>query len=203
MAQSTRLRGIVLQFIIAWAALFVIPPAAIARLGETVESFRSHTGKIYKFKNDSRKDNNHYYMFSMLLDAKQQEAAPGVAAGITLTTVNGRITGESMAVRLGDGSAAAKLFGLSKALEFAYSVLGKPASKNSKEAEAEFSAFSAAAEQALFGLPQNIRYRGYSSKITLSRTAAGDLVVAITPEKRTEPTTSDQSKQNAVQTKRR
>lgn len=187
---------ITLKFLALGAVFLVIPPAAIGRLGETVESFRSHTGKIYRFKNDSRKDDNHYYMFSMVLDPQQQEAAPGVAAGVTLTTLNGRITGESMAIRLGDGSPAAKLFGLSKALAFAYYAIGKTASKNSRESEAEFSAFSAAAEQALFGMPQNIRYRGYNSKITLSRTASGDLVVAATPEKRIESIKGDQGKKS-------
>jgi hypothetical protein len=188
--------------VLLWCGASILTPEACwARLGEKLESFRTRTGKLYNFKNDSRKDNNHYYMFSMVLEPQQQEAAPGVAAGVTLTTVNGRIVGESMAIRFGDGSPAAKLFGTAKCLEFVYDAVGKPKPKKPEEAEAEFNAFTQAADQALLGSPQNIRYRGYNSKITLSRTTFGDLVIAVTPDKPLLPAKIEPIKQTEKRSK--
>jgi hypothetical protein len=157
---------------------------AEARLGEPIANFKARNAGHYQLKSEKKKDQStSYYIFSLIIDKEQREAAPNLAGGITITVTNGHITGQSLALRFDSGSEAEKLLGVAHCLEFVYEAIGKRRPLTKTAQDNELNAFTAGVNQALAGSPQCVRYPGFHAKITLSRTTAGDLVVGVSPEK--------------------
>jgi hypothetical protein len=154
---------------------------AEARLGESFQSFRVKAAKGFKFKSESKRDTRTYYMYSMSLDPNTTQAAPGFAGGLTVTVVNGKVTGQSMVMRLGDNYQAGKALATAHALDFAYESLGKP-SPNKESTEKEFQAYSQAIDMVMSGSPQNLRYPGFNGVITLSMAPEQGVIIAATPD---------------------
>lgn len=155
---------------------------AEARLGETYAAFKAKAAKGFTFKSESKKDTRTYYMFSMALDPSTLQAAPGFAGGLTVTVVNGHVTGQSMVMRLGDNYEAGKTLATAHALDFAYEALGKPGPKNKEATEKEFQSYTSAIDKVLAGNPYNLRYPGFNGVITMSLSADQALIIAATPD---------------------
>ncbi len=153
-----------------------------ARLGESFQSFKAKAAKGFKFKSESKKDTRTYYMYSMALDPTTTQAAPGFAGGLTVTVVGGRVTGQSMVMRLGENYEAGKALATAHALDFAYESLGKPSPKTKESTEKEFQAYSQAIDMVMGGSPQNLRYPGFNGVITFSLAADQGVIIAATPD---------------------
>lgn len=152
-------------------------PAA-ARIGEAYSEFKPKAERGFKLKSETKKDNRTYYMYVMTLDRPTQEAAPGFTGGLTLTVIGGKITGQSMVLRLGDYQEAGKALAAAHALDFAYESLGKASPKSKVTTEKELAAYTTALDQALDGVAQNIRYPGFNVKITMSKYGQADILIA-------------------------
>ena len=85
----------------------------------------------------------------MVTDANVQQQAPNFAAGITVTVVDKKIVGESMALRIGDNYATGKELATLHVMDFAYESLGKPAPASEAAANAELNEFSSAIDRVL------------------------------------------------------
>jgi len=173
------LRGAVgLRLQASWAAvallLLTCDWPAQARLGENIGAYKSAIAPTFKYKSQSKKDARTDYMYTMVVDQKTKEAAPGFAGGLTVSEVNGRITGQSLVLRIGESYEAGKTLVTSKALEFAYEALGKPTPRST---EKEFSAYSIAIDQVLAGAAQNLRYPGFSGAINITRFGDGEILI--------------------------
>ena len=151
-------------------------------MGQTIDAFMTKSASAYKYKSSTKKADRSYYMFSMITDATVQQQAPNFAAGITITVVDKKIVGESMALRIGDNYAAGKELATLHVMDFAYESLGKPAPSSESAANAELNQFSIAIDQVMAGTAQHVTYPGYNDRITMSRTSDGQLLVAVTPD---------------------
>ncbi len=155
---------------------------AEARLGESFATFKVKAAKGFKFKSETKKDTRTYYIYSMALDATTMQAAPGFAGGLTVTVVNGHVTGQSMVMRFGDNYQAGKALATAHALDFAYEALGKPSPKTKESTEKEFTQYTSAIDQVMGGSPQNLRYPGFNGVITLSVSPDQGVIIAATPD---------------------
>jgi len=155
---------------------------AEARLGEPFATFKVKAAKGFKFKSESKRDNRTYYMYSMSLDAPTMQAAPGFAGGLTVTVVNGHVTGQSMVMRFGDNYEAGKALAVAHALDFVYESLGKPSPKSKDSTEREFQQYTNAIDLVMAGNPQNLRYPGFNGVITLSLSSDQGVIIAATPD---------------------
>lgn len=159
--------------------IFSLPmPCAQARLGEDFAKYRLRVAKGFSPAGEQRSQESINYLFQLLVDPQQLRAAPGYAAGITITSVKGKITGQSMAVRLGANSTVGTMLAAIHGFAFAYEAIGKPLPTEKAKAEAQLKAFSAAVVQALAGSAQNLRYPGFPGLVTVARDASGNLIVA-------------------------
>lgn len=152
-----------------------------ARIGEEFSRFKSKVERGFKLKSTTKKDNRTYYMYVMELDKTTQEAAPGFTGGLTLTVVGGKITGQSMVLRLGDNFDAGKTLAAAHALDFAYESLGKQNPKSKATTEKELTSYTNALAQVLAGAAQNIRYPGFNVKITMSKYGENGILIAAVP----------------------
>lgn len=156
--------------------------SAEARLGEPYATFKVKAAKGFKFKSESKKDTRTYYMYSMSLDAPTMQAAPGFAGGLTVTVINGHVTGQSMVMRLGENYEAGKTLAVAHALDFAYEALGKPSPKSKESTDREFQQYTNAIDLVIGGSPQNLRYPGFNGVITLSLASDQSVIIAATPD---------------------
>jgi hypothetical protein len=167
---------------------------AQARLGESINNFRAKAAASFKFKTETKKEDRSYYMFTMTLDDKTKEGAPGFAGGLTLTVVDNKIVGQSMILRLGDNYEGGKALATLHCMDFAYESIGKPAPKNKQNSESEYAMYGQAIDQVLAGSSQHVKYPGFNDKITMSRTNDGDLLIAVTPDLSSDPAKPDANK---------
>jgi hypothetical protein len=173
------------MFAAATVAVAVVAGTACgaeARLGESYHAFKTKLERSYKFTKESKKDDRTYEMFTMIVDDATKAKAPGFGAGLTLTVVDGKILGQALAIRMGDNMEGGKAVAALHVMDFIYEAIGKPAPKSKDAAETEFQQFQSAIEQVLSGLPQHVQYPGFKARITLSRTADGELLLAATPD---------------------
>jgi len=152
-------------------------PGAQAKLGEDFAKYKARTAKGLIAAGERKNGDATNYMFQLAPDEKQQLASPGYAAGVTITAVNGKITGQSMAIRPGNNPIMGGTMAAIHGFAFAYEAIGKPLPTAKPQAEAQFKAFSDAVTQAFFGNAQNLKYPGFSGLITISRDGVGNLVV--------------------------
>ena len=161
--------------------VFSIGSAAVAKIGAPVQSFMAKNGRLFTFKNRTVKDDKIYYVYSLNSHPAQQHSSPGFAGGITLTTDQNKIEGESLILRLGADQEVGKVFAAALCMELTYEAIGKTPPRTETLRGKEFTSYSNAITRGLSGLPQVIRYKGYPMRITISRTDQGELLLAITP----------------------
>lgn len=166
----------------AIAVTFLSAYDAQARLGESFATFRTKIARNYKFKSERKNDQKTYYMFSLVTDPNSATSAPGYAGGMTVTVMNGHITGQSLALRLGENYEAGKSLASTRALDFVYEALGKPMPTNQQAIEKEREAYSSAIDQVLANTPQNLRYPGFNGVITLSQAPEQTVIIAATSD---------------------
>jgi hypothetical protein len=145
-----------------------------AKLGQDFTEYKKRISTA--FVASGQQGNN--YMYTMTIDPKQAMASPGYAGGLTVTVANGKVTGQSLAIRPGIQPVFGPTIATVHSFAFAYEAIGKELPKNEKAGEAEFKAFGGAVAKAFQGQPQNLRYPGYPGIITVSRDASGNLIVA-------------------------
>lgn len=164
-------------------ALLSLPQSvAHARLGDNYQAFK--TAKLVKNWTPAAEDSSGpktNYRFSLNSAPEQQTASPGYAAGLTITVVAGKVTGQSIAIRPGANQMVGAAMATAHGFAFAYEAIGKPVPKDKAKADAEFKAFSESVGQAFLGRAQNIKYPGINGLITVTRDNLGDLIVAATP----------------------
>lgn len=155
---------------------------AEARLGEPIQAFKNRVAGAYKAKPVTKKEDRSYHMFSLMPSNEVKEKTPGFGVGITATVVDGKIVGQSMAIRFGDNYDAGKKLGALYTMDFAYESIGKPPPKSKEAVDVEVGQFAMAIEQVLAGNSQHVSYPGFAYRITMSRTKEGDLLIAVTPD---------------------
>lgn len=155
---------------------------AEARLGEDFAKYKTRVARGFIATGEKKSGNTVNYMFQLVVDQRQQLASPGYAAGITITAQNGKITGQSMAIRPGTNPLVGGTLAAIHGFAFAYEALGKPLPTDKLKAEMQFKAFSGAVTQAFMGNPQNLRYPGFPGLVTVTRDPSGNLIVAARPE---------------------
>jgi len=173
--------GICTLLILCAACLELAQPAAHAKLGE---SFPAYKAKIIKNWTQTAQDSvgpKTNYRFTLIISPQQQNASQGYAAGLTITVADGKIVGQSVAIRPGMNQVVGAAMATAHGFAFAYEAIGKPIPQEKAKSEAEFNAFSQAVGQAFMGKAQNIRYPGCSGLITVTRDNLGDLIIAATP----------------------
>jgi len=176
------MRKISLGCLCALTMFFVPQLEASARLGQSIEGFKGKLTSSFKFKGQTKKQDRTYYMFSLVSTASTQNRAPGFGAGITATVVDGKVVGQSMVLRLGDNFSGGKELATLHSMDFAYEALGKSPPSSQASLKQELDQYSSAIDQVLGGSAQHVRYPGFTSLITMSRTTDGDVLIAITPE---------------------
>lgn len=157
--------------------------AAWGKIGEPLKSFKARTAKLYKPTQDmpgtDGKSMNH--IFEMIISDKKSAISPGYAVGITVTTVNDKIVGQSMAIRSGATAAIGTSLAAQDAYEFAIDAAGKSKPIKKEEALKELQSFTEQVNRAYLGQTQYIRYPNIKAQILLSFDRMGNLLVAVTP----------------------
>lgn len=161
-------------FVVALAFLISGFAPAQAKLGEAFDAYKARIANAFT----PAGQRGNYYMFNMKVEPKEAMASPGYAGGLTVTVTNGKVTGQSLAIRPGLDALVGGTLAAMHGMVFAYEAIGKPLAKDKTQGDAEFKAFSTAVGQAFLGQPQNVRYPGYGGVITLSRDGTGNLIVA-------------------------
>lgn len=165
----------------AAACLGLSAPAAQAKLGEAYQTYKVKVARSWSFAAEDANGPKTNYRFTLIISPDEQRASPGYAAGLTITAVNGKITGQSMAIRTGDNQVVGAAMATAHGFAFAYESLGKPLPVEKAKSEAEFKAFSEAVGQAFLGKPQYMKYPGFAGLITVTRDNQGNLIIAATP----------------------
>lgn len=162
-------------------ALFLPANAAQAKFGEAIDKFRQKMASHFTYISTEKKNTKVYYHFSVNTDSKIQQANPGFAGGLTITTENGKIAGESLLIQLGTQDDIGKKLAAILCLNLAYDALGKPIPLTDRDQQAEYDAYFKAVDDAMSHQPGHISYPGYSSRLTFSQTNDGNLLFAINP----------------------
>jgi hypothetical protein len=168
--------------VIALASLFSLRPEAQARLGEDINRYKAKATKAYAFKAESTKGDKKYYQFVLKVPQELKQAAPEFSGGLTITASGGKIVGQSMVLSLGKSLLVGKAIAVRYALDFAFESLGRSVPKTAKSVSEEVKSYTEIINKALAGEPQNIRYPKVKGKITVTRQADGNLVMATTPD---------------------
>jgi len=155
-------------------------PPAFAKIGAPVATFNAKMGHLFIAKETENKDTASYAHYVLIGDPDRQKRSPGFGAGMTLTVKANKIVGESLVVKLGKNPQVGKMFSVMLAMNVCYEALGKETPKTAKATNDEVRAYASAAERALSGSPEFIRYKGFPMKITMSKFGDSDLLVAIT-----------------------
>jgi hypothetical protein len=168
---------------LALSLCFLTSIAAQAKLGEPLKAFKARTAKLYKPTQDmpgtDGKSMNH--IFEMIVTDKKAAISPGYAVGVTITTVNDKIVGQSMAIRSGATASIGTSLAAQDAYEFAIDAAGKPKPAKKEDALRELQSFTEQVNRAYLGQTQYIRYPNVKAQIILSFDRMGNLLVAVTP----------------------
>jgi len=182
MLTSKPVGGLILGITFALLAIFAGAGAVEAKLGQDFQTYRTATLKAWKPAGESKSGTDTNYRYQMPEDVKQQQISPGYAVGLTITVSGGKISGQSLAIRVGANPIGGGLLSALQGFAFAYESLGKPVPTRKDQLDFQFKAFSGAVTQAFLGQAQILRYPGYPGKITLSKDSIGNLIIAVTPE---------------------
>ncbi len=162
-------------------ANFIGALPADAKLGEDIAKYKAKVAKAYTFKSQSEKAGKSYDVFSINVTPEIKKVAPEFGGGLTITVDKGKITGQSMVLRLGKNEEIGKAIAVRYALDFAFEALGRSVPKHQKELVDEIDSYKTVIKNALAGDAQNVRYPNVAGKITVSKQKDGSLVFAATP----------------------
>lgn len=152
-----------------------------AKIGEPVSAYRARYAQKYKFRAQETRGAQTYLRFAFPLSPEEESQCPGFGTGITITVANGKIVGQSMAIRMGDAFDQGRALGSRRALDFILEAIGKPKSTSKVEDEQQLASIKNAIEQALISNPQNIQFPGFPQRSKLSSSQSGDLLIAVLP----------------------
>ncbi len=172
-------RGVFSLLLLLW--LMVSSQPGEAKLGESFQLYKTKVARSWNVagvQGDGAKNN---YRFSLIVPQQQQDASPGYAAGLTITVVDGKITGQSVAIRPGSNPLVGAAMASAHGFAFAYESIGKPIPEGKAQSEAEFNQFTQAIGLAFNAQPQYLRYPGYSGVITVMCNNLGDVIIAAVP----------------------
>jgi len=162
------------------------PLQAEARLGEDFGAFLHRftvAAKSLKPLSQLPGVSTQHFTFEVNVPLEQKKASVGFAAGVTVTVSDGRIVGQSLAVKPGNNvTVGQKLAGI-HGFSFAYEAIGKAIPPTRDKAEVEFKAFCNAVDRACMGEEQFLRYPGFRALITIrTDPTSGNILIAATPE---------------------
>lgn len=167
------------------------PQNAEARLGEDFGAYLQRftkTTKSLKPLAQMPGVSTQHFTFEVNVPMDQKKASPGFAAGVTVTVTEGKIVGQSLAVKLGNNvTVGQKLAGI-HGFSFAYEAIGKTIPPTRDKAEVEFKAFCNAVDRACLGEQQYLRYPGFRALITIrTDPTSGNIQIAATPDMPAQP----------------
>lgn len=157
----------------------IVPLNVEAKFGDAIDMFRQKMANHFKLVSQEKKNEKTYYHFAVNTDNKIQRATAGFAGGLTISTENGKINGESLLVQLGMDDDIGKKLAATLALNLAYEALNKPIPNEPKDKQAEFNAYLKAVDEALAGQAGHISYPGYANQLIFSKTNTGNLLFVI------------------------
>lgn len=168
------------------------PPSAEARLGEDFGAFLNRFTKTTKSLKPLAQlpgVSTQHFTFEVNVPMDQKKASPGFAAGVTVTVTEGKIVGQSFAVKPGNNVTVGQKLACIHGFAFAYEAIGKSIPPTRDKAEVEFNAFCNAVDRACMGELQYLRYPGFKALVTIQRnSASGNILIAATPEMQAAPT---------------
>lgn len=168
------------RFLIIIAALSLMP-AAEARLGQSFAQYKAQHLKNYKAAGEKKGKSGKHYLFQLSLSDKEKRMVPGFGEGLTITVLNGKITGQSLVINMGRNKLIGTDLAIAHGLAFVYESLGKPAPKSRFQASRDVQAFTGVVHAAMGGYPQTLRYPGYKGKATVKKDSNGNVIIAVTP----------------------
>lgn len=159
---------------------------AEARLGEDFGAYLQRftkTTKSLKPLAQMPGVSTQHFTFEVNVPMDQKKASPGFAAGVTVTVTEGKIVGQSLAVKLGNNvTVGQKLAGI-HGFSFAYEAIGKAIPPTRDKAEVEFKAFCDAVDRTCLGEQQYLRYPGFKALITIrTDPTSGNILIGATPD---------------------
>lgn len=156
------------------AGLYCLP--CEARLNESFQGYKTRVSGESKLI----AQNGDNYMFELTLDPQTKSICPGYAAGVTVTVKTGKITGQSLAIRLGNNAYLGSMLSSQQIYRFISEAAGKPLPKDSKQQEQETQPVRQAVTLALMGQAQTLKLAGYDVNVVISRDSGGNLIVGVT-----------------------
>ncbi len=159
--------------------LIVHTSLAYAKLGFALSTFTEKLGTSFKLIGQEKKNQKVYYHYKVVTDDKINNASPGFGGGLTITSDNGKISGESLLVKLGNDREIGQRLAAVLCLNLAYEALAKPIPKDLKDQNAELDSYKHAVSDAALGKPGRISYPGFSSQLIFSMTNDGSLLFVI------------------------
>lgn len=168
-----------------------IPQPAQARLGETFDAFLHRftvASKSLKPLAQLPGVSTQNFTFEVNVSLEQKKASPGFAAGVTVTVSEGKIVGQSLAVKPGNNVTVGQKLAALHGFSFAYEAIGKTIPPTRDKAEIEYKAFCNSVDRACMGEEQFLRYPGYRALITIrTDPTTGNILIAATPEMQAQP----------------
>lgn len=161
-------------------------PKAQARLGEDFGSFLNRFTKATNALKPLAQlpgVSTQHFTFEVNVPVKQKKLSPGFAAGVTVTVTEGKIVGQSLAVKPGNNVPAGQKLACLHGFSFTYEAIGKAIPPTRDKTEIEFNAFCSAIDRACMGEVQYLRYPGTRALVAIQRDSTnGNILIAVTPE---------------------
>src|SRR5581483_8060018 len=109
------------------------------------------------------------HIFDVIVDDKKAQLVPGYAAGTTITVLDDKVSGQSMAIRFGAMQGMSQAVASQDAYDFALEAIGKPKPTKKDAAVKEAQEFSQAINRAfMLQQPQLIRYPNIKAQVVIS-----------------------------------
>lgn len=149
-----------------------------ARIGQTSSDYMSSANTKFKLA----KQTSTSLVYSILISEQENRVSSGFAAGATISLRDGKVSGQSIAIRIGSNSYTGKVLAAAHILDFVYEAIGKSvAAMNKPSMEEEILKYKAAVTQAMAGRAQELRYKGFNYNIKISSNQAGSVMAFILP----------------------
>src|SRR5438105_2967198 len=125
--------NLVPQIIFTILLVILTSQVAYARLGESFQGYKTRLSSISKLQAQTG-DN---YMFELAVDPQVAASSSGYAAGATITVKDGKISGQSLAIRLGVNTYLASTLAASQIFNFICEAAGKPLPKDKSQLDSD------------------------------------------------------------------
>ena len=158
--------------------LLTFSSATSARIGETISSFKAKNKNKYKFTGIVVQDEKKSYNFNLLLDSAKLKTAPGFGAGMSVNVKKGKITGESLAISLGQNAVAGHELAVDAACDFISDTIVRPPLDPDKKQQ-ERGLVSQAIFLAFAGKAQELKFPGSEKKIVFRRNLRGYMLIKV------------------------